>query len=133
MKSATLFLVSILSIVVNLASCKGENSKELIVNKWTLKEWVPGPGIQLPDSIKAKVLNTATIEFTSDNKYTLTGMGEVQNGTYQFSADGKLLTLISPGSQNTFVDTVKVLTKNKLIIHDQMGNQLTCSNEFPLL
>jgi len=128
MKVPNLLSTSLFVLVVSLAGCKNENPRELIVNKWKLKELIPGPTRQMPDSVKEKMLNSATMEFMSDNKYILTGMGETKNGTYSISDDGKLLTISSAVTKVTYVDTIVELTKNKLIIIDQMGNKITSTN-----
>ena len=128
MKVPNLLSTSIFVLVISLAGCKNENPKELIVNKWKLKELIPSRTMQMPDSVKEKMLNSATMEFMSDNKYTLTGMGAPKNGTYSISDDGKLLNINSSATQTTYVDTIIELTRNKLIIIDQMGNKLTSTN-----
>jgi hypothetical protein len=128
MKTVKLISLLIISVVVSLTGCKNKNPKELIVNKWKLKEMIPAPGNPIADSIKAAMLKNSTMEFMSDNKYTLTGMGPTKNGTYSISDDGKLLNINSSATQTTYVDTIIELTKNKLIIVDQMGNKLTSTH-----
>jgi len=128
MKVPKLVSVVVLTLAVSLSSCKNDNPKELIVNKWKLQEIVPSPNMQITDSMKADMVKSATMEFTSDNKYTLTGMGETQNGSYSISDDGRLLTIIPADTKTSYVDTIIELTKKKIIIMDQMGNKLTSTN-----
>ena len=49
-------------------SCKSNNSKELIVNKWKITD-ITAPNMSVPDSIK-KALMQGILEFTKDGKFT---------------------------------------------------------------
>ena len=123
MKLVKLLSILVLLLSIGLISCKNATAKELIVSKWKLNELIPNPEFQISDSLKKKIEEDLTIEFTTDNKYIQTGGGMTQNGTYKISEDGKLITYIKDGTNETFVDTIIELTKDKLSIIEETRNK----------
>ena len=98
-----------------LISCKSNNTKELIVNKWRITN-ITSPNMEVPDSIK-KVLSKGTLEFTKDGKFLVTGMGmDDQTGTYTVSENGKKLVTVTNGRSET--NEINELTKIKIILTD---------------
>lgn len=96
-------------------SCKSNNSKELIINKWKITD-ITAPNMAVPDSIK-KALMQGTLEFTKDGKFLVTGMGlDDQSGTYAISADGKKLITVTNGRTET--NEINELTKSKITLTD---------------
>jgi hypothetical protein len=123
MKLAKFLPILILLLSIGPVSCKNATTKDLIVNKWKLKEFTPNPELQIPDSLKKLMEADITIEFTSDNKYIQTGGGITQNGTYKVSEDGKHITYTTDGGKEIFVDSIIELTKDKFSIIEETGNK----------
>ncbi len=122
-----LLLISVVTVAA--AGCRHKEPQELILNKWKLKELSGINAAKIPDSVKEKMLDKATMEFKSDNTFILTGMEDVpQTGTFAISPDGKRLTLIPDISKKVEVDTINELTSGKLVITDKLGNKLTSTN-----
>ena len=127
MRPVKVLSVLFLCTTACVISCKTKSAKELIVSKWKLKELTGGTTAQIPDSIKAKMTSTATMEFTADNKYILTGVQATpSNGTYSVSDDGKILTIIDNETKKPEVDSINELSGSKLVITDVFGNKLAC-------
>jgi hypothetical protein len=113
-------------ILLGLASCKTESPKELIVNKWKFSE-MEGPSFtQMPDSVKAE-MKKGVMEFKADNSYVYTGPSDTQTGSYSISDDGKLLSITPADTKEMETDTVRELTKTRLVIIDKLGNKLSCT------
>jgi len=118
MKLRNLFIVTILLTFVFISSCKTEKAKDLIVRKWKFTE-VSGPDAAIiADSIKTKILETATMEFKKDGTYEQSGGAGMdgEKGTYTVSDDGK--TVISTSNSSGVGDTVMILelSKTKLVV-----------------
>lgn len=118
MKLSNLLVVTILTAFVCITGCKSKEAKELIVNKWKFTD-ISGPdAAKIPDSMKTKMMATATMEFKKDGTYEQAGgMREnIQKGTYSLSNDGK--TLYSTENGTTYTDTVTVLelSKDKFVV-----------------
>jgi hypothetical protein len=129
MKIVKLISLLVVASLFVQAGCKKEvpaTPETLIANNWKLTDWVLAPKMQVPDSIKAEMIKVATMNFTADKKFVFLGLNDKKSeGTYKLSPDGTLLTLIMNETNQFFVDTIKELTENKMIIHDPMGNKLT--------
>ena len=110
----TIMLVTTLGLI----SCKSNNPKELIVNKWKIKE-IEIPNMPLPDTTKATLMK-GTLQFTQDGKMIRTGMGKNQSGTYTLSDDGKNLFVMVNGKTET--NEIKELTTSKMILIDKTNN-----------
>jgi len=110
----TIMLVTTLGLI----SCKSNNPKELIVNKWKIKD-IEIPNMPLPDTTKATLMK-GTLQFTQDGKMIRTGMGKNQSGTYTLSDDGKNLFVMVNGKTET--NEIKELTTSKMILIDKTNN-----------
>ena len=119
------FSIVALLLVIGLVSCKTSSTKDLIVNKWTLKEFSPNPELQIPDSIKKKLEGNLTLEYTADNKFIQSGAGISQTGTYELSEDGKRITYTIQSVNENFVDSILEISKNKLSILEETGGRKT--------
>ena len=119
MKLSNLFVVTILTAFLFITGCwpKAAN-KDLIVNKWKFTEISGTDAAQIPDSMKAKMIATAIMEFKKDGSYEQSGgmRKEIQKGTYSLSDDGK--TLYSTENGTSYTDTVIVLelSKDKFVV-----------------
>lgn len=130
MKNLKSFLVYTLSLLTLLAvSCSSDKTpKELIVNTWNVENLKWSDDNQVPDSITKDILNTS-LEFTSGNKYIYKGVDSIiQNGDYNLTEDGKILTLTSVQTGNPEVNQIKELSKGKLIFTDENGNEFILNN-----
>ena len=118
-----------IGILFSLAACKSETPETLIVSKWMLQDMILAPGMTLPDSMKAEMLKSVTLEFTADHQYDFKGMGDNHStGVYKLSNDGKVLTLSPTGTEKPYDNPVDELTKTKLVMTDPMGNKLVCKH-----
>ncbi|MEJ7823252.1 MAG: lipocalin family protein [Chitinophagaceae bacterium] len=111
-------LLSFIYLSIGLISCKSKDPKELIVNKWKIKD-IEIPNMPLPDTTKASLMK-GTLQFTQDGKMIRTGMGKNQSGTYTLSDDGKNLFVMVNGKTET--NEIKELTTSKLILIDKTNN-----------
>ncbi|MDQ6756119.1 MAG: lipocalin family protein [Bacteroidota bacterium] len=110
------FIFTLLFAYTFCIGCKSDNPRELIVKKWRITD-ITAPNMVVPDSIK-NALRQATMEFTKDGKFLITGlgMGDDQSGTYSLSDDGKKLITVTYGRSET--NEINELTKIKMIITD---------------
>jgi hypothetical protein len=111
-------LLSLICLSIGLISCKSNNPRELIVNKWKIKD-IEIPNMPLADTAKATLMK-GTLQFTQDGKMILTGMGKNQSGTYSLSDDGKNLFVMVNGKTET--NEIKELTTSKMILIDKTNN-----------
>jgi hypothetical protein len=117
MKLSNAFIVTILAIFLFITGCKEKSAKEMILKKWKFTE-ISGPDAkEIPDSIRAKMIATTTMEFKKDGTYEQTGgMSEhVQIGTYSLTEDGKTI-IIKDESSNPDTVMVLELSESKLVL-----------------
>ncbi|MFM6925746.1 MAG: hypothetical protein ACKOU7_09625 [Ferruginibacter sp.] len=109
--TASLFMIA-------AVSCKSKTAGDLIVNKWHLYEMKGKDAETIPDSVKTKMYNEASIEFTKDGRYQTVGMGTgTQKGSYHFSNDGKQLITTEDGGMADSVSLME-LTATRLTVKD---------------
>lgn len=110
--------LSVILLVTVLISCNSNKAKELIVNKWKIKD-IEIPDMPLEDSAKVKLME-GTLQFTQDGKMLPTGLGKNQPGTYTISDDGKNLYVMVNG--RTEINEIKELTKSQMILINKTNN-----------
>jgi hypothetical protein len=123
MKLIRLFTAVPLIVTLAIVSCKGKSAKDYIVNKWKITEISGKEAADIPDSVKAKMYATATMEFTKDGKFTGTDMGpDDKTGVYSISDDNK--SLISKNDNLSKADTLNILeiSADKMVLEDKKGD-----------
>ena len=111
-------LITVALFLITANGCKSKTADDLIVNKWHLYEMKGKDAESIPDSVKTKMYNEASIEFTKDGKYQTNGMGEgTKKGTYHFSVDKKTLITTEDGGMPDSVSVIE-LTETKMTVKD---------------
>ena len=112
-----IFLLLISSTIFFIA-CNTNKAKGIVVNKWRIIN-IDMPDMPLPDTVKNAAMKGIT-EFKKDGKWSVTGMGHDQSGTYTLSDDGTTIFIISDSGTET--NKIVELTKSKLILYDSANN-----------
>ncbi len=117
--------LSILTIIILLASCKSKTEK-LLIKKWDcVKVDNLDPvdtKFQTPeDSVKVAAIEAAmkslSWTFKNDGSYTTgTAVGTVVQGTYIMDDKEKTLTCTTSSKNNSNIYTITVLTENELVL-----------------
>jgi hypothetical protein len=98
-------LIIALTLLVTLA-CKTESPGELLVGTWKLRE-IANTGNSMVRTATFSKTNTVLLKTIIDGK-----IADTANGTYELSADNKLLT--TKIDTSTFRFEITMLTKNFL-------------------
>jgi hypothetical protein len=86
--------------------------------------------MQLSDSLKAVLMKSATMEFTTERKFIFKGMSpEPLTGNYAISPTGKSVIFSPSDADATYEHTIEKLTRDSLVLIDQRGNKLICIPE----
>ena len=107
-------LITVALFMIAASGCKPKTAENLVINKWQLTEMKGKDSQIIPDTVKARMYNDASIEFMKDGKYQTIGMGVgIQKGTYKLANGGKtLITIDDTGIPDSLV--VVELTTGKL-------------------
>ncbi|MBP7239696.1 MAG: hypothetical protein KBA14_05690 [Saprospiraceae bacterium] len=129
MGKGLILVILLFGMLGGFASCKKETQLDMLMHTWKVDDWVVAPGMNLSDSMKNEMIKSATMEFKADSTFIFKGMNpKPTTGKYYLSIEAQLLTLIPEGSLDSYGHSVKVLTKNKLVLEDSSGNKLSCSH-----
>lgn len=112
-----IFILSVATLAM-LAGCKSNKPKDLIIKKWRITN-IDIPDMPLPDSVKANAMK-GTMEFTTDGKWIVTGMGNDQSGSYTLSDDGKTLFVVSNGKTES--NEILEISSSKMVLLDKSNN-----------
>ena len=123
MKIKILFAALILSTAILFTSCNNE-PKNLIVKKWKAIAISGGKTDAFADSVKKNMIASVAIEFTKDGKYSTTGSGVPNEGTYSISEDGKILSMTNAAGI-LVTSNIDEITRNELVLTDKMGVKFT--------
>jgi len=127
MKAIIIYSALFIGLTVSIISCKEETPQTLLVRNWKLAEWVTVPSMGMSDSLKAVLMKSATMDFAADRKFTFKGMSpEPLTGNYAVSPTGKSVTFSPANSETTYEHTIQKLTRDSLVLIDQIGNKLVC-------
>ncbi|MEO7309640.1 MAG: lipocalin family protein [Chitinophagaceae bacterium] len=106
-------------------SCKGK-PKDLIVNKWKMTDISGGQMAAMPDSIKKDIMDKATLEFTKDGKYMITGIPNGETGAYTLTEDGKTLTMTPSTGGAGETSELNEIAKDKMVMTGKSsGSKIT--------
>lgn len=107
-------IITVIFFMLAVSSCKPKTAENLVINKWYLTEMKGKDSQIIPDTVKARMYNEASIEFMKNGKYQTIGMGAgIQKGTYKLINGGKtLITIDDTGTPDSLI--VEELTTAKL-------------------
>lgn len=119
MSALKLFSVLALLAAISMTGCKSKTAKELIVGKWQVTA-ITDDGAEadrkMSDAEKKELVESTSIEFTSDGKCTVNSREGAENGTYTLSEDGKTLMMKQSGSDRNDEMQVSELGGTKLVL-----------------
>jgi hypothetical protein len=95
-----LFIFFVLLIVFGCNNNKTA-SRNHLTGKWVVYEL---PDTEMNKEELDEVIGKATIEFTTDGKYTTTDNEETENGQYLYDEKSGRITMIAPGEDTTILE-----------------------------
>ncbi len=121
----TIKLTSIILILFLFSNC-GSNPAELIVGKWKISDVkttseIPKEQKEAFDNAINDMKANSFLEIKSDKKFTKNNNGEVFNGTWDISEDGKKLTLTYDKTKE--VSQINELTSSRLSISIDVNDE----------
>ncbi len=121
MKSIKVFISVLLLATGLLLSCK-QNTTDDLAKTWLVTDI--HPTVNLPDTLKSRLISGSEMTFTKDGKYTTTGGIGVDQGTYTVDKDGKTLSTVSQAGKSSAVYEINSLSKTELKLTNN-GNTVT--------
>lgn len=111
-------LISFLLAVVVFSGCKQKTPRDFIVGKWRITDVSSTP--------MAESLKKATLEFTKDGTWAMTGTpAPDQGGAYSLSDDFKILTTTDVRGQQTLSDIMELSEEQLILLDRNTGIKIT--------